>query len=231
MGARTRELVGFDRATFAHGGRRHDVYRAGAGPAVVVVHELPGIHPGVVELGRRLVAAGCTVFVPSLFGRPGEPLAAAATLRAIVRVCVAREFAILANRTSPVATWLRVLAAEAHGECGGPGVGAIGMCFTGGFALAMLELELEDGIRVAGEAGDMLTALRDVADSRIAVALLDSRLAGLQSPLALDALRALARRVRLVVMGTGDPELYAASYAASDPVGERCPVTWLGRQP
>jgi DNA-binding NarL/FixJ family response regulator len=73
-------------------------------------------------------------------------------------------------------------------------------------------LELEDGIRVAGEAGDMLTALRDAADSRIAVALVDSRLAGLQSPLALDALRTLARRVRLVVMGTGDPELYAASY-------------------
>jgi dienelactone hydrolase len=135
--ARTRELVGFDRATFAHDGRRHDVYRAGSGPAVVVIHELPGIHPGVVELGRRLVAAGYTVFLPSLFGRPGEPLAAAATLRAIVRVCVAREFAILADRTSPVATWLRALAAEAHGECGGPGVGAIGMCFTGGFALAM----------------------------------------------------------------------------------------------
>jgi dienelactone hydrolase len=129
--------VGFDRATFAHGGRRHDVYRAGSGPAVVVIHELPGIHPGVVELGRRLVAAGYTVLLPSLFGRPGEPLATAATLRAIVRVCVAREFAILADRTSPVATWLRALAAEAHGECGGPGVGAIGMCFTGGFALAM----------------------------------------------------------------------------------------------
>lgn len=50
---------------------------------------------------------------------------------------MAREFAILADRTSPVATWLRALAATAHGECGGLGVGAIGMCFTGGFALAM----------------------------------------------------------------------------------------------
>jgi hypothetical protein len=124
--ARTRELVGFDRATFARDGHRHEVYRAASGPAVVVIHELPGIHPGAVELGRRLVAAGYTVFLPSLFGRPGEPLAAATTLRAVVRVCVAREFAILADRTSPVATWLRALAAEAHGECGGPGVGAIG---------------------------------------------------------------------------------------------------------
>jgi two-component system, NarL family, response regulator NreC len=80
-------------------------------------------------------------------------------------------------------------------------------------------LELEDGIRVAGEAGDMFTALRDAADSRIAVALVDSRLAGLQSPLALDALGALARRVRLVVMGMGDPELYAASYVEAGASG------------
>jgi two-component system, NarL family, response regulator NreC len=80
-------------------------------------------------------------------------------------------------------------------------------------------LQLEDGIRVAGEAGDMFTALRDAADSRIAVALVDSRLAGLQSPLALDALRALARRVRLVVMGMGDPALYAASYVAAGASG------------
>jgi dienelactone hydrolase len=137
VAARTQELAGFERATFAHGGLKHDVYRAGSGPAVVVIHELPGIHPGVVELAGRLVAAGYTVFLPSLFGRPGEPPAAAAIVRSIVRVCVAREFAKLADRTSPVATWLRALAVEAHGECGGPGVGAIGMCFTGGFALAM----------------------------------------------------------------------------------------------
>lgn len=58
-------------------------------------------------------------------------------LRSILQVCITREFAILADRTSPVATSLRALAAIAHRECGGPGVGAIGMCLTGGFALAM----------------------------------------------------------------------------------------------
>src|SRR5690606_3923659 len=31
----------------------------------------------------------------------------------------------------------RALAADEHERCGGPGVGAVGMCFTGGFALAM----------------------------------------------------------------------------------------------
>jgi dienelactone hydrolase len=72
-----------------------------------------------------------------LFGRPGERLGAGPVLRSMAGVCVSREFAILADRTSPVASWLRGLAAAAHRECGGPGVGAIGMCFTGGFALAM----------------------------------------------------------------------------------------------
>ena len=37
-----------------------------------------------------------------------------------------------------MAGWLRSLARELHGELGGPGVGALGMCFTGGFALAMM---------------------------------------------------------------------------------------------
>src|SRR6266511_1083267 len=126
----TRQLPGFERATFTHQERTHPVYRAGAGPAVIVIHELPGIHPGVVTFAQRLVDAGYTVYLPSLFGRPGEPLAVGATLRSVLRVCVAREFTILADRTSPVATWLRALAAKAHGECGGPGVGAVGMRFT-----------------------------------------------------------------------------------------------------
>jgi dienelactone hydrolase len=127
----------FDAATFTHQGRTHDVFRAGAGPGVIVVHEIPGLHPGVVDFGRRLIDAGYTVYLPSLFGRPGELPTTGAVVRSIVRVCIAREFSILADRTSPVASWLRALATKAHTECGGPGVGAIGMCLTGGFALAM----------------------------------------------------------------------------------------------
>jgi dienelactone hydrolase len=113
------------------------VYRAGTGPAVIVIHEIPGIHPGMLTFAQRLLAAGYTVYLPSLFGRPGEPFGAGPLLRSVLRVCVSREFAILADRTSPVVTWLRALAAKAYRDCGGPGVGAIGMCLTGGFALAM----------------------------------------------------------------------------------------------
>ena len=133
----TPEVPGFDQGNFTRQGRTHLVYRAGAGPAVIVIHEIPGIHPGMLAFTQRLIAAGYTVYLPSLFGRPGQPASTGAVLRSILRVCVSREFAILADRTRPVVTWLRALAAAAHRECGGPGVGTIGMCVTGGFALAM----------------------------------------------------------------------------------------------
>jgi dienelactone hydrolase len=131
------EVPGFERFDFTHDGVVHDVYRAGTGPAVVVIHEVPGLHPGVVDFGRRVVDAGFTAYLPSLFGRVGAPFSTGAMVRGLPRLCVSREFTILADRTSRVATWLRALAARAHAECGGPGVGAVGMCFTGGFALAM----------------------------------------------------------------------------------------------
>ncbi len=130
-------IAGFDATTFTHGSRSHEVFRAGSGPAVVVIHEIPDLHPGVIDFGRRLIDAGYTVYLPSLFGHPGDPATGGATVRSILRVCVAREFSLLADRTSPVVHWLRALASSAHASCGGPGVGAVGMCFTGGFALAM----------------------------------------------------------------------------------------------
>jgi dienelactone hydrolase len=134
----TDAVPGFEAAAFTHDGRTHDVYTAGTGPAVIVIHEMPGLHPGVIAFGQRLVDAGYRVYLPSLFGRPGAPFGSGKELRrSMTRACVSREFLLLADRTSPVATWLRALAARAHAECGGPGVGALGMCFTGGFALAM----------------------------------------------------------------------------------------------
>jgi dienelactone hydrolase len=133
----TPALAGFDQVPFTHHGRTHPVYRAGTGPAVIVIHEIPGIHPGMLDFARRLLQAGYTVYLPSLFGRPGQPASTGAVLGSILRVCVSREFAVLADRTSPVVGWLRALATTAHRECGGPGVGAVGMCLTGGFALAM----------------------------------------------------------------------------------------------
>ena len=133
------DLAGFTQSSFTHDGISRVVYAGGAGPAVVVIHEVPGLHPGVVEFAQRVVDAGFSVRMPSLFGTPGRDVSTGYTVRTLAEVCVAREFTAFAlDRTSPVIGWLRRLAAEAHAECGGPGVGAVGMCFTGGFALGMM---------------------------------------------------------------------------------------------
>src|SRR5215207_10947993 len=132
-------LHGFAESTFTHDGVSRQVFRSGTGPAVIVIHEVPGLHPQVIAFGRRVVDAGFTVYMPSLFGTPGKPFGWGYTFRSLVPACVAKEFAALAlDRTQPIIGWLRRLAAEAHAECGGPGVGAVGMCFTGGFALGMM---------------------------------------------------------------------------------------------
>ncbi|TAM85579.1 MAG: dienelactone hydrolase, partial [Jatrophihabitans sp.] len=121
------------------GGVAHPTYRKGDGPGVIVIHEVPGITPKVIAFAEEVVARGFTVVMPSLFGRPQADPTAAESLRSIARVCVSAEFSLFAlGRTSPVAIWLRSLARQLHAQVGGPGVGAVGMCLTGGFALAML---------------------------------------------------------------------------------------------
>ena len=128
-------LATFERTTFTAEGKTRDVFRKGSGPAVIVIAEIPGITPKVLEFAQRVVDIGCTAVVPHLFGEPG---ARSGILRSIVPACVSREFANWAvGTTSPVVSWLRALAAQEHERCGGPGVGAVGLCFTGGFALAM----------------------------------------------------------------------------------------------
>ena len=122
----------------AHG-VTHATYRKGAGTGVIVIHEIPGITPEVIRFADEVAARGHTVVMPHLFGEPGAPAGIGALARSIGHVCVSREFTKLAaGRTSPVADWLRSLARELHADVGGPGVGAVGMCLTGGFALAMM---------------------------------------------------------------------------------------------
>jgi dienelactone hydrolase len=132
------DLADFERTTVTHEGKQRTVYRKGNGPAVIVISEMPGITPDVAGFARKVAAIGCTAVMPHLFGDPGRPMTAGYTLQSIGPACVSREFSALAlRRTSPITRWLRALARDEHARCGGPGVGAIGMCFTGGFALAM----------------------------------------------------------------------------------------------
>ena len=133
------DLDRWTRGTFTADGVTHPTYRRGTGPGVILVHELPGISPEVIVFADEVVDAGFTVVMPHLFGTPGASLSVRTIATTLPRVCVNREFNKLAvGKTSPVATWLRALARDLHAELGGVGVGALGMCFTGGFALAMM---------------------------------------------------------------------------------------------
>jgi dienelactone hydrolase len=115
------------------------VHVAGRGPAVIVLAEMPGISPQVARFARWVRDAGFRVFMPSLFGRDGAVAQAETGLAVLRAACVSAEFnALRAGRSSRVTVWLRALARVAHSECGGPGVGAVGMCFTGNFALTMM---------------------------------------------------------------------------------------------
>lgn len=126
--------------TDAAGRWTRPVWRRGSGPAVIIIHEMPGLHDLVIRFADRVAAAGMTVFLPSLFGEPGRPASRGYALREMVTaICIRREFNVWStDRSSPIVDWLRDLASKVHAECGGKGVGAVGMCFTGNFALAMM---------------------------------------------------------------------------------------------
>lgn len=139
-------LADFVRVPFSHGGTTRDVYRKGFGPAVVVVPEIPGITPTVAGFGRRLVREGYTVWIASLYGTPGQPRSTLRMAGTVLRACISRDFHVLAlHEPSPIVDWLRALGRHAHALCGGPGIGAVGMCLTGQFALAMA---LDDALLV-----------------------------------------------------------------------------------
>src|SRR3954470_20450986 len=132
-------LEDFTRRDITLDGVAKVVYVAGTGPAVIVMTEMPGISPEVARFARWVRDAGFTVYMPSLFGRDGAVPLTEEGLAVFRQACVSAEFrALAAGQSSPVTQWLRALARLAHRECGGPGVGAIGMCFTGNFALTMM---------------------------------------------------------------------------------------------
>ncbi len=132
-------LEDFERREITLDGVTKIVHVAGSGPAVIVMTEMPGISPHVARFSRWVRDAGLTVYMPSLFGRDGAVASAAEGADVFRRACVSAEFrAFAGNASSPVTQWLRALARLSHEECGGPGVGAIGMCWTGNFALSMM---------------------------------------------------------------------------------------------
>jgi len=126
--------TGFSEFYFSDKDIEHVVFRAGAGPGVVLMHELPGMTEACIDFAAE-VAREFTVYLPLMFGKPGDY----APLRCLARLCISREFSLFANRGgSPIADWMRALCRNVHLECGGPGVGLIGMCLSGNFAISLM---------------------------------------------------------------------------------------------
>ncbi len=182
-------------------GKTKRTYVAGTGPAVIVMTEMPGISPHVARFARWVRDAGFTVYMPHLFGIDGAVPTTAQAVLTIGRACVSAEFrAFSANASSPVTQWLRALAAHAHLECGGKGVGAIGMCFTGNFALSMM---LEKSV-LAPVLSQPSLPLNNAAGMHIAPAELDAVKARMEA----EDLTVLAYRFE------GDSFCKAARFAA-----------------
>ncbi|MGA0080488.1 MAG: dienelactone hydrolase family protein [Ilumatobacteraceae bacterium] len=132
-------IAGWDQSSFTHEGVTHSTWRRGSGPVVIVVHEIPGVTPNVIEFAERVVNEGFTVVMPLLVGEVGRSPSGAYIAQSMAKVCISREFTTMAmHKTSPIISWLRALARQLHAEVGGIGVGAVGMCFSGGFALGMM---------------------------------------------------------------------------------------------
>ena len=132
-------MIGWTKDSFTAAGITHTTYQRGSGPGVVIVHEIPGITPTVERFANDVVDAGFTVVMPLLVGEVGRQPSGRYIGASLSKVCISREFTTMAmGQTSPVINWLRALAKHLHHQVGGVGVGAVGMCFSGGFALGMM---------------------------------------------------------------------------------------------
>ena len=130
-------LAGFTRSEFTDSrGCTYPVLSIGEGPGVLVLHELSGLSETCLRLGKRFADAGMSAHLPLLFGEPGQS-SMVKGLRGLF--CLRHEFTIFATgRTSPIATWIREAAGHVQARSAGRQVGVVGMCVTGGLALASL---------------------------------------------------------------------------------------------
>ncbi|OYY90092.1 MAG: hypothetical protein B7Y45_09410 [Sphingomonas sp. 28-66-16] len=133
------DISDFARRDFTFAGKTKPVLLIGeTGPAIIVIHEVYGFTPTLARFCRWVADVGFRVYAPILLGTPDATNPERISRGRILGLCVSREFTLLrADRSSPIVDWLKPLAHQAHRECGGPGVGVIGMCLTGGFALSM----------------------------------------------------------------------------------------------
>lgn len=115
---------------------KHDIYRRGTGAPVILIQELPGIGKETLRLADRFVDNGFEIIMPHLFG-PLEKTNMGANLLRVF--CMRKEFRLFeANKSSPIVDWLKALCQSIRDEKQVAGVGVIGMCLTGNFAISLM---------------------------------------------------------------------------------------------
>src|SRR5262245_33473204 len=103
-------LVHYERPwTFSDGVITHEIYSRGAGPHIIVLHELPGLTRECFDLGALLSdGVPARLHLPLLFGAP-QPGFCGRQVNAMC-ICVSKEIhAFAANKTSPLVSWCRAL--------------------------------------------------------------------------------------------------------------------------
>jgi dienelactone hydrolase len=112
------------------------VYRLkrSAGPAILLLHEMPGMSLSNLALAHCLGREGFSVYLPLLFGEPGQ----ARFLGGYFQSCAGDRFDCSSpNGGSTILNLLRETRARVIERSGAP-IGIIGMCLTGAFPLALL---------------------------------------------------------------------------------------------
>lgn len=140
--ARQDIMSGFDPPfSFSSGGMARDVYKIGAGPAILFLHEIPGLMPEDIALAREL-SEKYAVYLPLFFGKPGQGDSwfLGRFLRVALRTpCWGSEFnCVSATSLGTVVPWLAALALEIDSKSGGKGLAVIGNCLTGSLPLTLM---------------------------------------------------------------------------------------------
>jgi dienelactone hydrolase len=214
-------MDGWNRFTVSAQGSERPVFDRGEGPAVVVLHELPGLSPDCVSFANRLVRDGFHIFLPLLFGDPCQH----APNKSLLKLCVSKEFHFFATgKTSPISNWLRGVCSEINRRVDGRGVGVVGLCLTGGLALVLIAepavvtaVSSEPAIPFPAHPGykaDLGISEEDLSASRARTESENRRVLALR--FSSDALcttqrftrlsRALGQQVDFVVIQSPDPE-------------------------
>lgn len=113
------------------------LFKVGTGPPVIVLHEITGLSPDTFRLARLLADAGFAVYLPLLFGEPGDSKQVANGARA----CIGGPFHCFHKTESTDARLIKILLAlsrRVSAENSGAPVGVIGMCLTGNTGLELV---------------------------------------------------------------------------------------------